>query len=421
VTTTDDATAEIDGFLPEAIEAPDGGGRYAGRLRLTNVQWVNNEDERMVTCTVTARQILDWSESSMLWTDQTMQRGIKAEAPPGTATLLPLRDGYPDPKLYVFHAEKADAMATALTEGRKLFLSPLTWNLRPGTFEAFYDPDDKSLTVYKGKVFLPDSHHRHQAIALAMRVFDESNPGECDPHLPDRQFTVNLYFMPKMDEGEFFYEKNILGTPTAKSKAYDLTDQDAAASLAKEMIRQSPSLLGNVNRVTDRLTARNRQVVTLSTLRGLVEAAVDATTIDPSTVESTGALLAEFYEMLVGVRPELGQLDLADRVRTRRDLLSDSAVMMHAYGQLAGRFIREAHEDELVEVKARWAARLAALSPGNERVVNDYPGDLFDKANPVWREEGILQLTKSGTLTVSNTRQTRARCHDVLNRAMSEQ
>ena len=78
--------------------------------------------------------------------------------------------------------------------------------------------------------------------------------------------------MSQDDEGEYFYEKNQLGKTADKSKAYDLTTQDNIALAARRAIELCPHLTGNVNRVTDRLSARNRQVMTVSTFVAIIRA-----------------------------------------------------------------------------------------------------------------------------------------------------
>lgn len=385
---------------------------YTGRLTLYDVQWINNRDEHLARCTLTIEQLLDITENQMIWTDQRVQRGIKPEAPSDTPIELPLAAGYPDDR-YVFKTANADDMVDKLLHGRRLHLHPLTWNLRPGSFHAYWDNEKRRLYIYDGKIYLPDSHHRHQALVKAARIFRES-PNDYPDFHPDRQLPVDIYFMTRPEEMEFFFEKNQLTQPTAKSKAYDLTSQDPYALLAKEVIERSPSLRGNVNRVTDTLSARNPQVITLSTLRVVMETVVPELPPSAEDIEHYAAQIAAFYELLTEVRPELGHLDVGARQRIRSASLVDAAVMMHAYGALARMFIVDVAKGSLVDATAMWRTRLQQLAPALHYKSGAWQGDFFARDNPLWKERGVVQETESGRITASNTRQTRAVAAKVL-------
>ena len=167
---------------------------------------------------------------------------------------LSLSDGYPDTTKYVFDAKNADDITEKLLAGEQLFLNPLIWNLRPSHFEAFWNEDDREIYIYSGKIYLPDSHHRHQAILKAVRLWRES-PSSYPNFSSARQFKIELYFLQRQHEGDYFFDKNQRPKPTARSKAYDLTTLDDLSLLAKRTIEKSTALSDNVNRVTDRLTA----------------------------------------------------------------------------------------------------------------------------------------------------------------------
>ncbi len=235
-----------------------GGSVYHGRFTCPRVQWAGFRPDSIATFTVTAGEVADAVASNILWTDQDVQRGIQPAVIPPPSRELSLSVGYPDFAKYVFDSQKADEIATKLLRGDQVFLSPLVWNLRPGTFEAYWNDSDQELYIYDGRVYLPDSHHRHQAISKAVNIWREA-PGEYPQFSDAMQFKVELYFLSREDEGNYFYDKNQLPKPTAKSKAFDLTTQDDLSLLAKEVIEQSINLRENVNRVTDRLANKIRR------------------------------------------------------------------------------------------------------------------------------------------------------------------
>jgi hypothetical protein len=63
---------------------------------------------------------------------------------------------------------------------------------------------------------------------------------------------------------------------------------------------------------------------------------------------------------------------------------------------------------------AKWTAKLQILTSAEDYTHDSFTGDFFDRSNPVWKDVGILQTTKSGAETVSNTRQTRDQAGQLL-------
>jgi hypothetical protein len=156
--------------------------------------------------------------------------------------------------------------------------------MRPGAFEAYSNETDRQIYIYQGKIYLPDSHHRHQAIVKAVSLWREA-PRDYPKFSENLQFKVEMYFLTPEDEGNYFFDKNQRPKPTAKSKAFDLTTQDDLSLLAKRVIDKSKSLTENVNRVTDRLHNKNPQVLTLSTLREMMRTFSSDDSIDESELE----------------------------------------------------------------------------------------------------------------------------------------
>jgi hypothetical protein len=382
------------------------GGLYRGRFAFHQVQWTQSGKDLIATFTITARELADAAENRLLWTDQDVQRGIK----PGLVTIppreLPLADGYPDPNVYIFDAANADDIAEKLLAGDRLFLNPLVWNLRPGTFSAHWNDQDSELFLYTGRIYLPDSHHRQQGILKAVRTHDEE--ANAYPQFsPETQFKVELYFLSKEDEGNYFFDKNQRPKPTAKSKAYDLTTLDDLSLLAKAVIAKSKALKGNVNRVTDRLTQSNPQVVTLSTLRQMIELVVPSEVLDETEISGTAQLAATFYDLLAEARPELAKVPLEDRKRIRDESLVDAAVMMFGYAYLMRRFRDEVTKSGMNRAISEWKRRLARLRHPVSH--GRWTGDIFSRDNPLWQAIGVLKPTpNSDRLTVTNTGGTRS-------------
>jgi hypothetical protein len=407
----------IKGFLGKPKRTA-GGHPYPGRFTCHDVQWTGEGEELLATFTITAEELADAAESQLLWTDQDVQRGIRPEVFPTPPRELSVGAGYPDPKLYIFETEKSDEITEKLLRRDRLFLSPLVWNLRPDTFEAFWDAHTCSFHLYGGKVYLPDSHHRQQAILKAVRAYRDSK-SSYPRFLPTKQFKVELYFLSKTDEGNYFFDKNQRPRPTAKSKAYDLTTLDDLSLLAKKVIDKSQSLKDNVNRVTDRLTANNAQVITLSTLREMMRSFPSSDSLDEPEIEGLATVAARFYDILVEARPELGRVDRDERKRTRQCLIVDAAVMMHGYAALMVQFNQDIAERGVKGAATEWRGKLKRLTKDKRYSLDQWIGDLFEKRNPLWQRVGVIKPGKDGKLTVLNTGAARSECGRVLRQLLS--
>jgi hypothetical protein len=396
---------EIKGFRDQPEKTPSGAD-YVGRLSCDDVQITGKGPDTIATFTITARQLLDAVSGGMLWTDQDVQRGIRPEISRRVDRELNLASGYPDSSIYVFNAESADEMAFKLLRGQRLFVNPLVWNLRPGSFDAYYDHVNRKIFIYDGKIYLPDSHHRHQAILKAAQIYKQA-PSEY-PHFDlGKQFKVELYFLKKADEGNYFFDKNQLPTPTAKSKAYDLTSEDDLSVLAKRVIELTPTFHANVNRVTDRLTAKNANVVTLSTLREMLKTAAEGEALDETAIEGFAHVAAQFFAILVQIRPELGVLGLTERNKVRATSLVDAPIMFQGYGGLISDFNLSVSKEGMNEALREWTIKLNNLAPSAIFYEGNWRGDFFQKINPLWHRLGIIKPGLTGNPTVSNNRAAR--------------
>src|SRR5215469_6487247 len=124
---------EVPGFL-SVPRLTATGSIYQGRLSLGGIQWTGTGRDALATLTLTLEQLADAAENRLLWTDQSVQRGIKPTAPQGIPRELAVSDGYPDSRYYIFDDINADDITGKLLRNERLFLSPLVWNLRPGKF-----------------------------------------------------------------------------------------------------------------------------------------------------------------------------------------------------------------------------------------------------------------------------------------------
>ena len=341
------APTELFDLVPDLSPEPltrRGGGVYRGRFQIERPQWMLNPDDLHATAALSARDLVTAAENQLIWTDQLVQRGITPGRETEAAVELPLADGYPDPTKYEFFADKADEIADKLLRGEEgLKLSPLVWNLRPGRFQAAIDSisgSEEQLYLYSGRIYLPDGHHRHQGILRAFQVWRDA-PGDYPDFDPDRLFTLDLYFMSRRDEAEYFFQKNWLPRRVERSKSFDLTEQDTLSVLAKRVIDLTPSLRGNVNRVTDRLAASNPQLITLSTLREAMQSAIGTDALTEEQIDALAPRISAFWQMLAAVRPSSVTSRSTSAEDPRKESMAGQAVVMYGYAELLRRFLKK--------------------------------------------------------------------------------
>ena len=390
---------------------------YRGRFVCPGVQWTGDSDEAFCTFSVTAGQLTDAALNDLIWTDQAVQRGIKPSALDNPPKEISLRTGYPDNR-YIFDAANADDIVTKLLTNQKLFLSPLVWNLRLNSFQSYWNEEENSIYIYSGKIYLPDSHHRHQAIVKATNIKREA-PDDYPLFSEDAQYKVELYFLTREDEGNYFFDKNQRPKPTALSKAFDLSTVDDLSVLAKEVVSKSEALRGNVNRVTDRLVKSDPSVVTLSTLREVMRSVVSSNFVEQTEMDGIAFAAASFFDLLAKIRPEIGGLDRVSRNAVREKLVVDAAVMFYGYGALARDYMSDIPRLGTTEAEHTWMKRLARLSSESEYVFDEWAGDIFDKRNPLWERIGVTKSNAStGRLTVMNTGAARSAAQKTLRRVV---
>ena len=395
------AKPNISGLLVDPKKTA-GGKPYRGRFTCNDVQWIGDGADTLATFTITAGELADAAESHILWTDQAVQRGIQPTAPIGTPRELSLGSGYPDDTLYIFDQKNADDIVEKLLSADQVFLSPLVWNLRPGDFSAHWSETEDDLYIYEGKVYIPDAHHRQQAIVKAVKIWRES-PSDYKNFSEEKEFKVELYFLSREDEGNYFFDKNQRPKPTAKSKAYDLTTHDDLSILAKRVVDRSTSLSGNVNRVTDRLAANNPHVATLSTIRNMMRIFAADRDLDGDEIDGLASLAANFYDLLATIRPELAHKDLVDRRVIRKDLIVDSGTVMHGYAGLARDYYQDVVKLGTQRATNAWKEKLQIISSSKKYSFGEWSGDLFEKSNPLWLRVGVVKAgTIEGKVTAVN-------------------
>lgn len=292
---------------------------------------------------------------------------------------------------------KIERWAEQLLSGEAI-LGTMTLNFRtdastvggvvhPGTLVT---PTDEGHLAYDGEASVPDGWHRLRAIVMAAEAAGRG--AEFDVQ---RQFSVQIWNVPAEVEAAIFYWRNQEGKKADASRSKTLYQVNIGQRIAVEFKRRCRHLGDtNIETIRNSVGIKNPRLAAFNTLSvPFEEAWAD---IGPDDLDSVVEWLCAYWDKLVEVRPEVGQLPIAERQRARRESLAGSAIAIHGYIRMARAF----YEDGL---------DLDHLKNLNADVLTDdgEAEDFLSYENPEWVTRGILAPTKSGNLTTRNARQTR--------------
>lgn len=352
---------------------------------------------------LTVHEIGGHIETRRVYVDSRAQRGQKDG---GTAMVPEYCLADDTPKGYVVEKKRVTEMVEALDKGT-LFGGTLTWNLRPGEAHWHHDPDARTLVISSdSRVYLPDSHHRHLALKDAVSAIRENR---LMPVVGTKAFTVNIYTMPVQGEMQLFHEYNVLGKAADATRAQFLAQTDPISKVVRDLIARPP-LAGNVETVTNLLSKASARMVTFRTLHDAIR---DARRGGLTKADEEVEFYSQYFGMLVKIRPELGILSVYERNRVRSSSVVDQAVLISAYVAIAEHMRTELDAAATPEARdhvwTRWSGILGRL-----REPDASGQDYFLRTNPVWRDKGVLRMSRSGSLVVTNNRDTRAAAYDAL-------
>jgi hypothetical protein len=93
---------------------------------------------------------------------------------------------------------------------------------------------------------------------------------------------------------------------------------------------------------------------------------------------------------------------------------------MHGYASLMRLYNEDLGKHGPSATNKDWSHKLEMLSALPAYRFETWSGDLFEKANPLWREIGIIKPGRSGNkMTVVNTGGARSECGRVLRQLLS--
>ena len=337
---------------------------------------------------VTIGRVAELLDSENIWVDYDYQRGVKVTLNrDGTEKRTPMLD-----------RNRVDEIARKILDDT-LHGGALIWNLREEEVEYSFDEANRTLTVHSGKLTIPDSNHRHQAIKKACQVILATG----------RAFDLNSYEFPLIieklnlvGESSLFYEYNQLGKPANPTRSRYINQVSLHNRLASE-VEAASALNGNVEVVSNNLSKNSSKVITFNTLaKGLEHGFSD---LDESNFDDTKNYLVDFIDHLVAVRPETGYLPLSQRLKVRESSIGDSALIYGTYFKIAGTL--KGYSD--------WRGRLSKLGEDYTYSADGdtWQGDLMSRQNPEWRKT-VLVPTKAGTLSIANRTDSREHAYGVL-------
>jgi hypothetical protein len=241
----------------------------------------------------------------------------------------------------------------------------------------------------------------------------ETGSEEMGTYNPARSYGLVIYTDDFKGEAHRFFVYNFKGWRVPASTAHYIESKTQSphihSRLARELMERS-GVLGaqNVELLTNQLSRNSAKMVTFGTL-------VEALRVGfPDLVEDSYAEVCDFLIDFLGelgrARPaEIALLSVAQRQRVRERSMADQTVMWHGYFRFAS-WLREHNP-------GKWRDQVEALGRKNfayEKNGKRFVGDLFDRENHLWVDNGLLALSKKGALRVINSRETRTASFEIL-------
>jgi len=341
--------------------------------------------------TITIGLVGELFENERIWVDYDYQRGVKVtHRQDGTEQRTPMVD-----------QKRVTDMANKILHNQ-LYGGALCWNLRDNEVEYSYDEGRRCLSIWSGKLTIPDSNHRHQAILKVYQLAKDRG---------DTFFDVNGYEFPLLielldleGESSLFYEYNQLGKPANPTRS-KLLNQANIHNVVTSWIIDHSKLKGNIELVTNNISNNSTKVATFNTLATAIEKAFPH--LDEENWQEIGEYLAEFLDYLISVRSEVGYLPLAQRQKARKEGIGDSGLAFLGYVLLGS---------DLKNYK-NWQSYVDRLGqPYRHQGTtkdSDWEGDLMSRENPLWQGQ-VLTMGRSGNLTVINRKDSRVFVHEAL-------
>ena len=354
----------------------------AVKTTLENVQPTQDGPYACYDAVVTAQDIATLYKTGFLKVDPDHQRGVD------TVSRKPILD-----------MEKVERWADQLIAG-EAYLGQLSWNFRKEETALDYEHEKRCLTIGAGAATIPDSAHRHMAVLKAVESAARGSKFDLQ-----RKFSVRIYNVSAAEENRIFYAMNQEGKKADPTRSKWL-HRVGITKLAGALVERSQHLQDNVDTVRDRLSQRNPRLCAFNTLsRAFEEHWTDFNQDDEAALQKGVDHLVSFWDKLVGVRPELGKLDITRRKKVRETSLVDSALAIAAYVALA-RLMRD-HDVDLSALD-----RLTATIMVNEKVI-----DFLSRENPLWEEIGVLvPVTKRNGTKALNLRNAKEPRKEMLKR-----
>jgi hypothetical protein len=288
----------------------------------------------------------------------------------------------------VYKKEKVERWARELQEGTAVF-GQLTWNFRPEETKVYFDNKNRQFIIESGAATLPDSGHRHRAIALAVESVAQGSDFDIA-----QKFSIRIWHVGADEEPKIFYWMNQEGDKADATRSKWLHQKTMGEKLAQALVRSSPFLgRDNVETVTNSLSKKNPRLAAFNTFSVACETSWND--IADGELEAVSEYLCSFWEHLVEVRPELQRLDQPARQKWREESISVAAIAIHGYMGLARRIYDGDFDFSPLE------ALNTQVKVGRTAV------DFFSFENPIWRERGIVSMGKNDNYTIRNALQTR--------------
>lgn len=282
----------------------------------------------------------------------------------------------------------------------------LTFNLNPDKTEIVVDEESHTLTVKSGNFDQGvDSATRTRAILAAA----ESPAQTFDL---DTRFAVRVWMCTEDEEKKLFHHYNQVGEKVNQTVSKYQYQSTAHQQIAKMVMVKSPHLgIDNIEVQANNVSASSSKLMAFNTLSQAIEGFWANDPVGEAQIEADADYIVSFWDELVQVRPEFGNLSKSERQAFRGASVAGTAVSIHGVIALASKM--RAEGIPLSELKNLKSSVIVTEEGEPDRAV-----DFFDYANELWTSIGVLVVStdKTGALrkTLRMSFQTRKAFGDAL-------
>ena len=348
----------------------------AKEIRVSNVTRIQRENTSTAYIAVVERGLI----GSIVY-DAENQRGIITKYD---------KEGKETESFQSIKESRVSEIANKIEEG-DIYGGALVWNIRKEDSDVTYDSDTRELYI-NGVITLPDSAHRH--LAIASRYGEVINGA-----YPLNQWPILIYHLGYDEEKELFSELNNRGErANPNRRAYMDTDKEKYYNDIAHRLIERDCLKGYVETAKSGFSGAGPKFMTFRTIsEGLREGLLLKVDVDDDKRREATNHMEEYITFIrdrcweLNYSGEEGRKEAAEKSLLARDIGVQILIQLGAF--------LFSYPD--------WETRLEFLGKEYELSSPKWKGNLFSRENPIWLNKVIFPDPSGNKLIVLNRTETR--------------